>query len=112
MVLDGNRGHHGRQGHVVNLIQRGSLMTMIVGAWMLLSTPAFASHVANDGLPQRPTAEQPQHLKLFDWRSYVQVRYTHTEVPDDLLALRRFKVMLGGHLNPKIRYFVQALLRK
>ena len=111
MVLDGNRGHHDKQSHVVSLFQCGS-MAMLLGSWMLLTHPAFASHVANDGLPQRPAEEHPQNLKLFDWRSYVQVRYTHIEASDDLLALRRFKVMLGGHLNPKFKYFVQALYKK
>ena len=111
MVPDGNRGRHGRQSHVVTVITRWSWI-VLMGAWMLMTNPALASHVANDGLPQRPAVEQPQRLKFFDWRSYVQVRYTHTEVPDDLLALRRFKVMLGGHLNPKFHYFVQALYKK
>jgi len=84
---------------------------MLMGVWILVTNPALASHVANDGLPQRPRGEPPQNLKLFDWHSYVQVRYTHTEVPDDRLALRRFKINAGGHLTPQFHYFVQALYK-
>jgi len=86
---------------------------MLMACWVLPANPALASPVANDGLPQIPAAEQTRDRKLFDWRSYVQVRYTHTEASnDDLLALRRFKVMLGGYLNPNLHYFIQTLYEK
>lgn len=46
--------------------------------------------------------------KAFEWTSYVQLRYTGVEDGEDLYALRRFKVILKGHLKPHLEYYVQG----
>lgn len=45
------------------------------------------------------------------WSSYVQVRYSAIESEDDLFALRRFKLMVGGNLTPRIQWYAQGLYK-
>ncbi|RMH05330.1 MAG: hypothetical protein D6704_09765 [Nitrospirae bacterium] len=110
MVPDGNCDTHGGQGHVVSVVSYW-VIVITIGVGVFIPKSALASHVAHDGLPQRPGSKGAQHLTWFDWRSYMQVRFTHTEVPDDRLGIRRLKVMLGGHLDPRLHYFVQGLYK-
>lgn len=45
------------------------------------------------------------------WSSYVQVRYSAIESAEDLVALRRFKLMVGGNLTPRIQWYAQGLYK-
>lgn len=45
------------------------------------------------------------------WSSYVQVRYTAIENEEDLFALRRFKLMVGGNLSSRIQWYAQGLYK-
>jgi hypothetical protein len=45
------------------------------------------------------------------WSSYVQLRYTGVEKSEDLFALRRFKLMAGGDITPRIQWYAQALYK-
>ena len=47
----------------------------------------------------------------FRWSSYVQFRYTGVEGGEDLFALRRFKLMVGGNITPKIQWYAQGLFK-
>jgi len=49
--------------------------------------------------------------KLFEWSSYLQLRYTGIEDQEDLYALRRFKVMARGNLKPHVEYYVQGIFK-
>lgn len=49
--------------------------------------------------------------KLFEWSSYLQLRYGGIESGEDLYALRRFKVMFKGHLEPHVEYYVQGIFK-
>jgi len=45
------------------------------------------------------------------WSSYVQVRYSDIQSGEDLFALRRFKLMVGGDLTPSIQWYAQGLFK-
>lgn len=45
------------------------------------------------------------------WSSYIQLRYTNVEDAEDLFGLRRFKLMVGGNITPKIQWYAQALYK-
>lgn len=110
MVLDGNRRRYGRQSHVVTVITRWSWI-VLMGAWMLMTNPALASHVTNDGLPQKPSLNQSQEVKAFNWHLYAQGRYTKREGSGGRISLRRVKLNIGGHLIPHGQFFVQGLYK-
>jgi len=59
--------------------------------------------------PEDPNGGPKQ--KPVEWSSYLQLRYTGVEDGKDLYALRRFKVMLRGHLKPHLEYYVQGLFK-
>jgi hypothetical protein len=45
------------------------------------------------------------------WASYVQLRYTAVNGGEDLPALRRWKLMVGGDLSPRIQWYAQGLFK-
>jgi hypothetical protein len=45
------------------------------------------------------------------WSSYVQARYSAIENDKDLFGLRRFKLMVGGNLSPRIQWYTQGLFK-
>ncbi len=45
------------------------------------------------------------------WSSYVQIRYTAAESGEDLFALRRLKLMVGGNLSPRVQWYTQGLFK-
>jgi hypothetical protein len=45
------------------------------------------------------------------WSSYVQLRYSGIEAEEDLFALRRLKLMVGGNLTPKVQWYAQGLYK-
>jgi hypothetical protein len=47
----------------------------------------------------------------FRWSGYVQFRYTAVEGDDDLFALRRLKLMMGGNLSPRVEWYAQGLFK-
>jgi phosphate-selective porin len=47
----------------------------------------------------------------FRWSSYVQLRYTAIDNGDDLFALRRLKLMIGGNLSPRVQWYAQGLFK-
>lgn len=47
----------------------------------------------------------------FAWSGYVQLRYTAQESSDDLFGLRRFKLMVGGHLARNVYWYAQGLFK-
>lgn len=61
--------------------------------------------------PPPDSSSQAPHQKLFDWSSYLQLRYTGNENAEDLYALRRFKVMVSGYLKPHVKYYVQGIFK-
>jgi phosphate-selective porin len=48
---------------------------------------------------------------LVRWSGYVQFRYTGIDSDEDLFALRRLKIMVGGNLTPRIQWYVQGLFK-
>jgi hypothetical protein len=46
------------------------------------------------------------------WSSYMQLRYTSVEGGEDLYALRRFKLMVGGNLSPRVQWYAQGLFKE
>jgi phosphate-selective porin len=68
------------------------------------------------GVPNRMCAQQfPPPLRegtdRFRWAGYVQFRYTSIENEEDLFGLRRFKLMAGGNLGPRLQWYVQGLFK-
>jgi hypothetical protein len=47
----------------------------------------------------------------FRWSSYVQLRYTAIGNDEDLFALRRLKLMMGGNLTPRVQWYAQGLFK-
>jgi phosphate-selective porin len=47
----------------------------------------------------------------FAWSGYVQVRYTTLHDRDDMLGLRRFKLMVGGLVSPRLQWYAQGLFK-
>lgn len=45
------------------------------------------------------------------WSSYVQLRYSGIEDEENLWALRRFKLMVGGNLTPRVQWYAQGLYK-
>lgn len=67
-------------------------------------------------VPHRMCGQQfPPPLRegngAFRWASYMQFRYTAIDSEEDLFALRRFKLMAGGNLGPRIQWYVQGLFK-
>lgn len=92
-------------------MSRGLRVTLAV-IILLIVPPATteASHVLNNGLPERPPKEAQPSPKVFDWHLYVQGRFTHTENSENKFALRRLKLNGGGHfMNGK--YFAQGIFK-
>ncbi len=73
---------------------------------LCLLLPAF---LPGQEQPETPNGEPKP--KLFEWSSYLQLRYTGVEDGEDLYALRRFKVMLRGSLKPHLEYYVQGIFK-
>lgn len=46
------------------------------------------------------------------WSSYVQLRYTSAQGEEDLYALRRLKLMIGGNLSPRVQWYAQGLFKE
>lgn len=55
-----------------------------------------------------PLREGTQRIR---WSSYVQFRYTSVENGEDLFALRRLKLMVGGNLTPRLQWYAQGLFK-
>jgi hypothetical protein len=47
----------------------------------------------------------------FRWSSDVQLRYSAVDNSEDHFALRRFKLMVGGNLTPRIPWYAQGLYK-
>lgn len=47
----------------------------------------------------------------FLWSGYFQLRYTAVEGGEDLYALRRLKLMIGGNLTPRVQWYAQGLFK-
>ena len=47
----------------------------------------------------------------FRWSGYVQLRYTAIDNDEDLFALRRVKLMIGGNLTPRVQWYAQGLFK-
>jgi phosphate-selective porin len=63
-------------------------------------------------LPAQEPADQAssnQQSKRFEWISYFQLRYSGIEDAPDLYALRRFKLVLQGHLKPQVEFMIQGI---
>lgn len=60
---------------------------------------------------QKQAKSPNQGPKIFEWSSYLQLRYTGVEDGQDLYALRRFKVMLRGYLKPHVEYYIQGVFK-
>ncbi|MEJ2009441.1 MAG: porin [Acidobacteriota bacterium] len=71
----------------------------------------FLLPVSLDGQERSQYPNGKPKPKLFEWSSYLQLRYTGVEEGEDLYALRRFKVMARGHLKPHVEYFVQGIFK-
>lgn len=76
--------------------------------WIVLMTGA--------GVPSLVPGQQfPPPLRegggRFRWSGYVQLRYTAVEDDQDLLALRRLKLMIGGNLSPRVQWYAQGLFK-
>lgn len=67
------------------------------------------------GIVQSPAQILPPPLRgstaPVRWSSYVQFRYTDVQDGKDLFGLRRFKLMVGGNVTPKIQWYAQALYK-
>jgi len=67
------------------------------------------------GTPPLVAQQFPPPLRnstsAFRWSSYVQFRYTNIENAEDLYALRRLKLMMGGNLTPRIQWYAQGLFK-
>lgn len=75
-----------------------------------------AAMLAGAVCPERTRAQQfPPPLRegtdKFRWSGYVQFRYTAVEGGEDLAALRRLKLMIGGNLSPRVQWYAQALFK-
>lgn len=79
--------------------------------WVGHARVVKASHVLNDGLPEKPVPDQSVKLKAFDWHLYSQIRYTYTEDEEERLALRRLKLNMGGNITDHVQYFIQGLYK-
>lgn len=47
----------------------------------------------------------------FAWSGYVQIRYTGMQDRDDMLSLRRRKLMAGGLISPRVQWYIQSLFK-
>jgi phosphate-selective porin len=62
---------------------------------------AFAQGVAPGG----------DNAARLDWSAYVQTRYTGIENDEDMYALRRLKLMLGGSFSGTLDWYVQGIYK-
>ena len=53
-----------------------------------------------------PLRETTQPLA---WSGYIQVHYTALHDREDMLGLRRFKLMVGGQVSPRVQWYAQGL---
>lgn len=71
----------------------------------------ISSAAAGDALGQMFPPPLRNSTSRVRWSSYVQLRYSAIENSGDLFALRRFKLMVGGNLTPRIQWYAQGLYK-
>lgn len=86
-------------------MSRKGILPRRVLAALLLGAAAGVVHAQMLPPPLRNSTSK------FRWSSYVQLRYSAIHNSDDLFALRRFKLMVGGNLTPRIQWFAQGLYK-
>lgn len=84
---------------------------IVVILWIFTVPSAEASHVFDNGLPQRPPKVGKAPTKVFDWHLYAQGRYTDSEDAGSRFSLRRLKLNGGGHPYESFKWFVQGIYK-
>jgi hypothetical protein len=79
----------------------------LAALFIVLSSGVGSARLYGQALPP-PLRDSTARLR---WSSYLQLRYTGVEAGADLYALRRFKLMVGGNLSPRIQWYAQGLFK-
>ncbi len=81
----------------------------------VLLVPLGGGTIVRGQTPSRERQDWPHNTpgsrKIY-WSLYAQIRYTGLEGAGDLYALRRLKLVIGGQVSERMRYYVQGIFKE
>lgn len=88
-----------------------SLLFLVAVLWAFWSGNAIVWGQTSSAGREDPYFNRSPSRKI-DWSLYAQVRYTGLEGTEDIYALRRLKLMIGGRVSEGVRYYVQGIFKE